>query len=262
VDHYELGRAFEAGCRPWAGRILAIDDLASRRHDADYLLDQTPARVADDYRGLVPPACKVLAGASYALLRPEFARAREEAMRQRGGRMAPGRILMSVGASDPARVTEAALNAVRESGLGVPVDVIVGAADQRREAIEESLARLAPSSRLHVDPSVQAMVELMMQADLAVGAGGVSALERCCLGLPSLLLVLAGNQAGNAAALRRMGAVRIASLTEGAEHPPLSRALLEVAREPAAIAGMSRAAAAVCDGLGAGRVAAILDEAA
>ena len=40
------------------------------------------------------------------------------------------------------------------------------------------------------------MVPLMLQADLAIGAGGVTAWERCCLGLPSMLVTLAGNQRG------------------------------------------------------------------
>ena len=35
---------------------------------------------------------------------------------------------------------------------------------------------------------------LMLDADLAIGAGGSTTWERCCLGLPTLLFVLSENQ--------------------------------------------------------------------
>ena len=39
VDHYALDQRWERGARAWAPRILVIDDLANRSHDADALLD-------------------------------------------------------------------------------------------------------------------------------------------------------------------------------------------------------------------------------
>ena len=44
VDHYGRDAAFENKCRPWATSILVIDDLADRRHRADFLMDQTCGR--------------------------------------------------------------------------------------------------------------------------------------------------------------------------------------------------------------------------
>jgi len=73
VDHYALDSRWERGMRDIARRILVIDDLADRPHDADWLLDQTYGRRTDAYEGLVPPACRLLLGSDYALLRPEFA---------------------------------------------------------------------------------------------------------------------------------------------------------------------------------------------
>ena len=103
------------------------------------------------------------------------------------------------------------------------------------------------------------MAELMIAADLAVGGAGVSALERCCLGLPSLVLVLADNQRANAEALQRAGAARPASLDDRGDIDPLPKQLIELCREPATLAGMSRAAFAVTDGRGAELAAASVD---
>ena len=40
IDHYALDFVWESICRPYVREIMAIDDLANRRHDCDILLDQ------------------------------------------------------------------------------------------------------------------------------------------------------------------------------------------------------------------------------
>src|SRR5690606_32001299 len=77
VDHYAIDARWETRLRTAARRILAIDDLADRRHDCDALLDQNlHAGMHARYDGLVPDACVRLVGPRHALLRPEFAAAR------------------------------------------------------------------------------------------------------------------------------------------------------------------------------------------
>ena len=80
VDHYGLDKDFEKSCRSLVKRILVIDDLADRDHDCDVLLDQTFGREEKDYQGLVSAECKILAGASYALLRPQFSKNRMQSL--------------------------------------------------------------------------------------------------------------------------------------------------------------------------------------
>ena len=99
---------------------------------------------------------------------------------------------------------------------------------------------------------VEDMADLMAGADLAIGAAGVSAWERCCVGLPSLLVVLAANQQRGARALHADGAALLlgsaATLRE-----TLVPALQRCAR-PGVLAELSAAAANVTDGAGVGRV--------
>jgi UDP-2,4-diacetamido-2,4,6-trideoxy-beta-L-altropyranose hydrolase len=54
---------------------------------------------------------------------------------------------------------------------------------------------------------VNNMARLMVDSDLAIGAAGSTSWERCCLGLPTIQLILAGNQKEAAAALTELGAV-------------------------------------------------------
>ena len=111
VDHYGRGAAFELGCRPWAATIVAIDDLADRCHRADLLLDQTQGRNEADYRSLTCPDCRLLLGARFALLRPQFQACRRRALARRGSDGPAQRLLVSFGATDSAGGTVMALQA-------------------------------------------------------------------------------------------------------------------------------------------------------
>jgi spore coat polysaccharide biosynthesis predicted glycosyltransferase SpsG len=98
------------------------------------------------------------------------------------------------------------------------------------------------------------MARLTAQADIAIGGGGSSSWERCVLGLPTLLLVLADNQTEAAVALAEAGAV--IALDAAAEFETgFDAAAVRLIAEGALRRRLSKAAADVCDGLGAGRVA-------
>jgi spore coat polysaccharide biosynthesis predicted glycosyltransferase SpsG len=58
------------------------------------------------------------------------------------------------------------------------------------------------------------MARLMAECDLAVGAAGSTTWERCCLGLPTLLLALADNQRKGARALQSREAALYLELSE------------------------------------------------
>lgn len=251
VDHYGRDAAFESRCRPWAKRILVIDDLADRRHDCDLLLDPTYGRRASDYRELTPDACRILVGPAYAPLRPQFAQGRER--RLVGGTKPAGRILVSMGLSDSTTTVQRVLEGIEAAGLDAAVTVVVGAG----ETEQETLRTIARKSRLDiaVHARVDDMVGLMAAHDLAIGAAGVSAWERCVLGLPALIVVTADNQRSVARALADVGAATVLGDADSVTAGRVAEALKETMKRPQRLMQMSRRAMAVCDGLGAGRMA-------
>src|SRR5438876_9238673 len=125
VDHYGWSFSEEARCRRWARNILVIDDLANRQHDCDLLLDQTFGRRSADYNGLVPARSGVLVGSQYALLRNEFAEARSASLACRMPSRLK-RILVSLGLTDPANMTQTILEGILASRLSLTVDVVLG----------------------------------------------------------------------------------------------------------------------------------------
>lgn len=250
VDHYRLDVDYEGGWRGRVSLILAIDDLADRRHDCDLLLDPTAGRAAADYDELVPPGCRLLLGPDYALLRPGFALRRREALVRRGAGPV-GRILIAPGATDPTDLATALIDAAETLPM-VAIDVAIGNAAPHLPRLRERAAA-SPRLSLHVD--TQDMAGLMVAADLCLGAGGGTSWERCCLGLPTLLAVIADNQRLVARGLVAAGAVETVAANDAAA---LAAALRRLAEDGARRQEMSAAAASLCDGEGAGRVAALL----
>jgi UDP-2,4-diacetamido-2,4,6-trideoxy-beta-L-altropyranose hydrolase len=98
------------------------------------------------------------------------------------------------------------------------------------------------------------MAELMAAADLAVGAGGSASWERCCLGLPALVVALASNQIDIGKSLDSFGAsIYLGSLNAASSHL-IGKAILDLFEHPRRLATMSDLSYALVDGQGMDRV--------
>ncbi len=259
LDHYDLDHAFEAALHGRIGMLCAIDDLANRRHDCDILIDCTPGRRDAAYASRVPDRCRLMLGPGFALLRPAFINARSASLARRRETGAPRRLLVSFGMTDPGNLTEQALRGISESGLAVAIDVVLGTAAAALGQVRDRLASMTQKVTLHVDAASATMAELGAAADLAIGAGGGSALERCCLGLPSITLAAADNQKLNLQGLIQAEAVISLADDDRPLTERIAESLREVWRSPTTLVSVSANAARLCDGLGADRIAGEMD---
>jgi UDP-2,4-diacetamido-2,4,6-trideoxy-beta-L-altropyranose hydrolase len=245
VDHYGLERGHEARLRAAGSPLVVMDDLR-RRHDCDLVLDSNLGRTADDYPGVAS-----LTGPGFALVRPEFAQRREAALARRALGEPPRRLLVSLGLTDVGGVTARVVE-VLVSKLGdLSLDVVLG---DSAPSLERLRALSSNNGRVRLHINTHDMPALTAGADLAVGAGGSSTWERCCLGLPTITVVLADNQRPNAIALEAEGATLVVEASAQDLDDKLAALLARLIAEPARQA-MSRAAARLCDGAGADRVA-------
>lgn len=258
VDHYALDARWERVLRPAVARLMIIDDLANRSHAGDLLLDQNLGRRAEDYAGLVAAECRLLIGPRYALLRPEFAALREASLQRRDG-AAPKRLLITMGGVDQPNATGQVLAALGHAPLAADcrITVVMGPTAPWLGAVRELAATLRwPTTVL---TGVDNMAALMADSDLAIGAAGSTSWERCCLGLPTLMVVIADNQREVAACLESLQAARLLEL--GEPLPSMLHQQLEtIQNDGTALAAMIRQAAGVTDGRGARRVSALLSD--
>lgn len=250
IDHYGLGAAYERAWQDKVERILVVDDLPGRPHACDLLLDQTLDRKEQDYAGLVGNTCKYLLGPSFALTRPAFPASRPNSLARRRSSYDMQRLLLTFGASDVGDCLTLALEGVARAGWSSEVDILVGQTAVNLDRVKAMTHAMPFGVSLHIEPDDVA--GLMARADLAISAAGLICWELCCLGVPSLLVVVADNQRDIAAALSRHGAARVLGARDAITPDAIAIALAALA--PADLKAMSAAAAELCDGRGVERV--------
>ncbi len=254
VDHYGLDRDWERRLRPYAGKLMVIDDLANRPHECDLLSDQNYSAEGERrYAERVPVHCKRLVGPRYALLRPEYV-AYRQTLRPYDREVR--RVLVFFGGTDPGNMTGLALAALSNPELRhLMVDVAVGANNPHSEALHQQAAR-RPNTIIH--RSRPSLADLMAQADLAIGAGGATTWERMCLGLPTLVVTIADNQRPAAEALAAAQLIHDVGRSSETSAESLSKAIIGWVSKPSRLTEMSLQNQLLVDGLGASRIREIL----
>lgn len=250
VDHYALDHRWQARLRLSCERLMVIDDLANRAHDCDLLLDQNLGRAPESYSGLTNADTIVLAGPAHALLRPDFVAWRGRSLARRVSPRCET-VLITMGGVDLDGVAGQVLAVLNE--LPTPGDmhviVVTSARSPRFEQLRSQASRCRWPVAILAD--IDNMAELMARSDLAIGAAGGTAWERCALGLPSIVLAIADNQKPGAAALKFAGAAWVATgMTEVCE---LMQSILSE-KGPALLQRVGATAASLTDGEGVSRV--------
>ena len=250
IDHYAIDRRWEASLRNHCGRLLVIDDLADREHDCDLLLDQNVVADAESrYDRLLPPSCGRIIGPRYALLHPAYADL-HASMAVRQGPIR--RVMLFFGGSDLPNVTGKALSAIVPMLDGTfHLDVVITAASPHAADIRRQADGL---TNVTLHESLPTLSPLIASTDLAIGAGGATSLERCCLGVPSIIVTLAANQRPGAAELHRRGLVEWLGDDDDVSSDALAAAV-GAALNKGCDEAMSGRCLALLDGRGAERVA-------
>ncbi len=205
VDHYAIDQHWENLMRDYTNKVMVIDDLADRQHDCDLLLDQTLGRTSENYNLLTPKECSLFIGPNYSLLRGEFSKKRAYSIKRRSELLCKN-ILITMGGTDKNDAISIILNEIKKTTLAQDscLTIILGSQSPALKKVKKLAATMPWNTKVLVD--VNNMAELMSESDLCIGAAGSTSWERCCLGLPSLLVILEDNQNDISNALELAGA--------------------------------------------------------
>jgi UDP-2,4-diacetamido-2,4,6-trideoxy-beta-L-altropyranose hydrolase len=187
-----------------------------------------------------PSGVDLLAGPSFAPLDPAFAGA------GRAGREVR-RVLVTVGGSLAARALLTEVLPIVLAALSDAEIVVAGAESETYDALV----------RVSVLPSPSALVEVVHGIDLTITAGGLTAYEMACAGIPQVVIAVAANQRRVVDGLRKNGLAPCLDLTAGDSLADLPNAL-EHLRDPELRRSLAQRGRNVFDGEGARRAASTL----
>ncbi|MGI9350804.1 MAG: UDP-2,4-diacetamido-2,4,6-trideoxy-beta-L-altropyranose hydrolase [Rhizobiaceae bacterium] len=247
IDHYGIDAEWEifVGQNLSDAKILVIDDLANRIHDCDALMDLSPGRTANDYDKLVKDGTKLYIGLDYALLRPEFSELRKEIGEPGLAPDPPVEVLVTFGGGVNPEALKATLEALSELGKATQFNLVVIGGDKKLVCNCEF-----PASVTHID-FTNDMAILIAKSDLMICAAGGTSWERCCLGIPAVVLSVAENQESNAQAIEKKGAGICVEINQKA----ILGAIKQLLNDSVFYSNVARNAWELCDGKGASRLA-------
>ena len=246
VDHYGLDAHWHGVvARATGARIAAVDDLADRRLEADLLVNHNLGASRARYQGLLPDRTTALLGPRYALLGPAYAAAPRHQPRP-----AVASIGIFMGGSDIQAMSLVALRACRDvAGFSGPIEIATTSANPSLPAWRRECDAWGGQTQLLVD--APHLADFFARHGLQVGAGGGAALERCCIGAPSVVIAWVDNQVAGVGALAACGAVVQAAPSAVG----IGIAVRELLTSETARLDLSQRARDLVDGRGALRVA-------
>lgn len=247
MDGYNFRADFQGAVGAPGRRVMVVDDNAELApYRADIILNQNPYADYSAYaRQAAGATC--LVGARYTMLRPEFAAYGEQARQPSD----VSRLLVALGGTDATGITGqviSALEAVNETDLDVTVAMAAP-----NNAVDDT-AGTARHHRYAFGP-IADMAAAMADADAAVIGAGATLWEAAFMGLPSVALIVADNQAmaGEYFGAQRCG--HVLDARGGLDDDQLVQALQTLIADPMRRRAYVENGHKIIDGGGAARVA-------
>lgn len=245
VDNYGLDYRWEVIVKEHTKKILVIDDSMERKHHCNIFLNQSLIeKDTTIYTDKLSAETIKLIGPKYALLGDVFLTARAKVNFRTGPIQ---RILISFGGGDTNNVTGKILTAIRsQKKLQFDVDVVLS----HEHSFKEEIQMFCYKERYNCHIQSNKMADLMLMADLAIGAAGSTSWERCCLGLPSIVVSIAENQVAVARTIENIGVALYIGDGTTVNSKLITKALFELYHDREKLFSMSKQAFSVTDGNG------------
>ncbi len=193
IDHYNIDYKWENMIKPYVKNIMVIDDYTNRKHDCNILLNQ---QIDVDlgkklYKNIVNNDCKLLLGNKYIIFNKKFF----DILKNLKKKNELKRINIFMGGSDPNNITlniiKICNNLNKKLENKLIFDIIVGKSNKYKDIISEECKKLKNFNYFYNLPFIG---NILMKADLCIGAAGGTSYERCLLRKPTLIILTADNQ--------------------------------------------------------------------
>ncbi len=248
VDSYDISRNSMLGWRECCRQLAIIDDFGDAPDFANFVISSSLDRHTSNKNHMQI----IMQGPKYALLSPEYYNCKQQIYSS----SMVNTILISFGLYDSKNCTKLVINALKETKFDGIVQVAIGSKAPHLSKIKQILSNYSFDIKIYED--VDGLYELNSGADLVIGAGGVSLLERIALGKPSITFIVADNQERQVQWAASLGATIPLALNEYLLESDIVNAINVLLLDVKIRNNMSKIAANIVDGKGALRASEVL----
>ncbi len=187
IDSYNVTEEYFLKVKPLVKIVVYIDDMNKFIYPVDILLN---GNITGQYMGYkkYTESEIMLLGLRYNLIRDEFLGLADKKINKE-----INNIMVTTGGSDPYNLSCELVKGIMEipEFSNVYINVIVGGAFKEKDRL---LALSENYDRVVLHENASNIASIMLQADIAVSAGGSTLYELCACGTPTLAFVMADNQ--------------------------------------------------------------------
>ncbi len=191
VDSYLAKKEIYGLVAKLSKKALYIDDIGRLEYPEGIIVNPSLDSGHIDYSG--SPNSILLSGSDYVILRPQFSRVKRKNISNE-----VKRVLITMGGTDIRGLTTLIANNICKNRSDIEFDIVIGTKD-----IGDYQERVTEYSNitLHTNLNADQMVNVMLNADLAITAAGQTIYELLATQTPFIPIQIIGNQENNVRSL-------------------------------------------------------------
>lgn len=187
TDHYEINSEYIKTIKDNGFNVLSIDDTAQTYYAPDIVVNQNIGSEKLKFRS--DKNTRLLLGPKYVMIRDELLK-REKKRYHEDVKT----ILVTLGGMAYDTLTIQILRLLKEIiDDSVQIIVVIGPLNRVKSDLKSEMNRLSDSNFRFVF-SPRTMLDLYLESDIAISAGGSSCYELSYFGIPNIIITIASNQ--------------------------------------------------------------------
>lgn len=185
TDHYKINSEYTKAIKNGEFKLLSIDDIAQTFYYSDIVVNQNINANNLEIEGT--EHTKFLLGTKYAMIRDELLKREMKKYND------PVRkILITLGGTDKDNLTLKIIKNIEEINGEAELIVISGPYNPHYNELKKFADNA--SKKIDIISSPQSMLDIYLESDIAISAGGTSCYELAYFGIPNIIIAIADNQ--------------------------------------------------------------------
>jgi len=202
LDGYHFDEKYKKTLTRRNSKLVTILDSDETKEQAAHIVLAPSLPQTDSVLNGNTGKIRILSGPKYALVSPKILAYRTT----KTPYSSKNDLLVTLGGSDPAKLTLPIVTALKDKTLWSNIHVVVGSSAPQLEGIIQLVSGFKDSIILHID--CKDMGSVINQCGMAISAAGSTLSELATLGVPSIAITMIDNQIANTNTLEALGVIK------------------------------------------------------